>query len=214
MRSPGRQETSRLARARRSCQSELSKCPMSTLAACVEQPPLGFELHATNEQIPPVAHVGADRALDGGRQPQADEDRHHVAESNRVQAGLGDAIHEARAEVDRNRRHRRAEHAEQRVANQRPRRRRPRQRHSLPQIPPHTRRATHDGHNHISPSPPVLRPWSFVRSPESLVLRRRSASGHRLAIEGPRTDCGRGTGDEGLARRATTTRLTITERGT
>ena len=35
VRSPGRHETSRFARARRSCQSELSKCPTSILAACV-----------------------------------------------------------------------------------------------------------------------------------------------------------------------------------
>ena len=34
VRSPGRHETSRLARARRSCQSELSKWPISTFDAC------------------------------------------------------------------------------------------------------------------------------------------------------------------------------------
>ena len=34
VRSPGLHETSRLARARRSCQSELSKCPISTFDAC------------------------------------------------------------------------------------------------------------------------------------------------------------------------------------
>ena len=103
-----------------------------------EQPPLGFELDPPDEQVAAVSHVGADGTLQRGREPQADEDGHHVAEADRLNTRLRDPIHQACPEIDRNRRHRGADHPENRVANQRPRRGGPGQGHAGPQIPPHS----------------------------------------------------------------------------
>ncbi len=53
-----------------------------------QQPALGFELHATDEQIAAVAHVGADRPLNAGDEPEPENHRHHVAELQRLQRAL------------------------------------------------------------------------------------------------------------------------------
>ena len=49
------------------------------LGSLRQQSPLGFELHAADEQIPAVAHVCAHGSLHGGGQPQSDQDRKQVA---------------------------------------------------------------------------------------------------------------------------------------
>ena len=101
-----------------------------------EQPPLGFELHAADEQIPAVAHVGAHGSLHGGGQPQSDQDGNQVRESERMQARLGDAVDQGGAQVDRDGRHRGAQHPEHGIADQRTRRGGPGKSHALPQVLP------------------------------------------------------------------------------
>ena len=75
----------------------------------LEQSPLGFQLHAADEQVPAVAHVGAHGSLHRGRKPQADQDGKQSREVERVQAGIGDAVDQSRAQIDGDGRHRRAE---------------------------------------------------------------------------------------------------------
>ena len=126
VRSPGRQETSRLARARRSCQSELSKWPEVDLRGLGEQAPLGLELDPADEQVPAIAHVGADRALHSDGNPQADQDGEQIAKLHRVDPGVGDAIDEHGAQIDGDGRHRGAHDPQHRVAESANAARRPR----------------------------------------------------------------------------------------
>ena len=42
------------------------------LRRLLQQPALGFELHAPDEQVAAIAHVGADRALNAGDEPEPD----------------------------------------------------------------------------------------------------------------------------------------------
>ena len=104
-----------------------------------EQPPLGFELDAPDEQIAAVSHVGADRTLHA-RSPATGRRGCGTMSLKRIACTRASAIRLTRLapEIHRNRRHRGADHPEQRVANQRPRRGRPGQRHAGPQIPPHS----------------------------------------------------------------------------
>jgi hypothetical protein len=99
-----------------------------------QQAPLGFELHATHEQIPAVAHVRADRPLHTGRYPEPDHDREHVPPLQRLHARIGDAVDEQGAEIDGDGRHRGADHPQNRVADQRARRSRPGERQAFPEI--------------------------------------------------------------------------------
>ena len=83
-----------------------------------EQAAFGLQLDAPHEQGPPVSHVGAQRALDGGGEPQADEHRDHDAEGQAAGPCAGDLVDEPRTQEHGNRRHGRVHHPEQRVADE------------------------------------------------------------------------------------------------
>jgi len=92
-----------------------------------QQASLGLQLHAAHEEIASVAHVRADGALQSRCEPESEDHDEQVAEVQRLHPRLRDLVDEDGAEVHGDRRHRGAEHPEDRVADERLRRRRPRE---------------------------------------------------------------------------------------